>query len=319
MTSNSPLVRSGWIRRQMYRSYPDDLRPSRLANLLAHAGTVAEFAIPAVILAGLFGQSSELLLLGVALMLGFHVYITSNFPMAVPIEWNVMMVYGGLFLFGGNPLGTPGDLASPALVVFLALAVGVVPVVGALRPSAVSFLMAMRYYAGNWGYSVWLFRGDAAGKLEDGLTKISALPENQLAHFYDEGTIIALMSKVPAFRAMHLHGRALQTLLPEAVDDIEAYTYADGEVIAGLALGYNFGDGHLHDHRLLAAIQARCKFEPGELRHIFVESQPLFGRGLSWEIRDAADGRIARGEIAVADLHELLPWPLAEPGATTGS
>ena len=32
-------------------------------------------------------------------------------------------------------------------------------------PSRVSFLLAMRYYAGNWAYNIWLFRGDAVRKL----------------------------------------------------------------------------------------------------------------------------------------------------------
>ena len=32
MTSNSPFTRFAWLRRRMYRDYPDDLRPSRLAD-----------------------------------------------------------------------------------------------------------------------------------------------------------------------------------------------------------------------------------------------------------------------------------------------
>jgi hypothetical protein len=40
-------------------------------------------------------------------MVAFHAYITSNFPMAAPLEWNVMMVYGGLFIFGGQRGGRP--------------------------------------------------------------------------------------------------------------------------------------------------------------------------------------------------------------------
>ncbi len=73
---------------------------------------------------------------------------------------------------------------------------------------------------------------------------------------------------------MHSHGRALNGLLPRAVDDVEDYDVREGELVAGVVLGYNFGDGHFHNHRLLAAVQERCRFEPGELRVITLESQP---------------------------------------------
>jgi len=45
----------------------------------------------------------------------------------------------------------------------------------------------------------------------------------------------------------------------------------DGEMIAGLVLGWNFGDGHLHDESLLAALQAECGWAPGDVRCLFVD------------------------------------------------
>ncbi len=82
------------------------------------------------------------------------------------------------------------------------------------------------------------------------------------------------MYKGLAFRSMHSHGRALNGLMPRAVDDVEDYRVREGELVAGVVLGYNFGDGHFHNHRLLAAVQERCHFEPGELRVVTLESQP---------------------------------------------
>jgi len=97
-------------------------------------------------------------------------------------------------------------------------------------------------------------------------------------------------------------------LLPRAVERIEDYQWMDGELIAGLALGWNFGDGHLHGEQLLGAIQAQCGFAAGELRVIMVESQPL-GRGtLAWRIWDAKDGLMESGEAAVAELRGVQPW-----------
>jgi hypothetical protein len=83
----------------------------------------------------------------------------------------------------------------------------------------------------------------------------------------------------------------------------------EGEVVAGLALGWNFGDGHLNDTQLLEAIQEQCEFEEGELRVVMVESQPLCGRTMAWKAVDAATGVIAAGEVEVSPLRELQAWP----------
>ena len=316
MTSNSPLLRWRRLRKAMYRAFPEDLRPSRLAVSAAHLGTVVELAFPVLLIAG---QGGALTTVGLVLMVGFHAYITGNFPMAVPIEWNVAVVYGGLYLFTAHPQAVPFAVTQTPLLVFLLISLVVVPLVGNVRPGATSFLMAMRYYAGNWAYSIWLFKGDSADKLDQHIVKASQHPEKQLRRLYDEGEIVGMMGKVPAFRAMHLHGRALQLLVPKAVDRIDDYAWSDGEFVAGIVLGYNFGDGHLHDRRLLASVQRRCGFEPGELRHIYVESQPLFDPRLHWQIRDAATGLLDEGHVSVKELQQLQPWPGPKTQATTGS
>ena len=100
MTSNSPFTNFRWLRRRMYRDYPRDLRPSRLATAMGHAGTALELSVPLVFALSSGGWS---LYLGIVLMLLLHGYITSNVPMGVPIEWNFMMVYGGFALFWAHP------------------------------------------------------------------------------------------------------------------------------------------------------------------------------------------------------------------------
>jgi hypothetical protein len=304
MTSNSPFTRIRAVREAMYKSYPDDLRPSGLATLAAHAGTALELGVPLVFL---FANDHTMLMVGIVLMLMLHCYITSNVPMGVPIEWNVMVVYGAFALFWAHPDVTLLDLGSPGLGVFLIVMLVLLPLLGNLVPRAVSFLLSMRYYAGNWPFSIWLFRGDSYRKLSR-LTMTSPWVEDQLALFYDRKTSVGLISKVLAFRIMHLHGRALPVLLPKAVDDLEEYYYADGEVVAGLVLGWNFGDGHLHDEQLLHAVQEQCEFEAGELRCVMIESQPL-GRGTqAWRIHDAKTGVIETGEISVAEMRSRQPW-----------
>jgi hypothetical protein len=304
MTSNSPVLRMRWLRERMYRRFPDDLRPSRLAAAMGHVGTFLELAVPLVLA---FATGGTATYVGLAMMLALHGYITSNVPMGVPIEWNVMMVYGALFLFGAHAEVSAFAVGSPWLGAILVAALVAVPLLGNLFPERFSFLLSMRYYAGNWACSVWLFAGESYRKL-DRLTKSSAWIYDQLARFYDRKTAVGLVGKVIAFRAMHLHGRALQLLLPRAVEKLEDYEYVEGELVAGMVLGWNFGDGHLHHEQLLAAVQAQCGFEAGELRCLFIEPQALFGSALRYRIADAKTGVLEAGSLPIARLRELQPW-----------
>ncbi|HKE19350.1 MAG TPA: DUF3556 domain-containing protein [Kofleriaceae bacterium] len=307
MTSNSPLARFAWLRRLMYRDYPGDLRPSRVAVAMGHAGTALELSVPLVFL---FAPGGPWMVVGLIMMLMLHGYITSNVPMGVPIEWNIMVVYGGFALFWAHPDVTVLQLGSAPLAAFLAVMLIAVPLAGNLFPGRLSFLMSMRYYAGNWAYGVWLFRGESYRKL-DRLVKSSAWVYDQLDRFYDRATSVGLVGKVLAFRLMHLHGRALPCLIPRAVDRLADYEYLDGEIVAGLALGWNFGDGHLHSEALLRTVQEQCGFDDGELRCIFVEAQPLGRSTLAYRIHDARTGLLDRGELDVRAMRERQPWSAA--------
>jgi hypothetical protein len=116
------------------------------------------------------------------------------------------------------------------------------------------------------------------------------------------------VGKVMGFRLMHLHGRALPILVPKAVDRLADYEWVDGELVAGMALGWNFGEGHLHQEQLLASIQAQCGFEAGELRCIFVEAQPLGRSTLAYRVLDAKTGVIEKGALPVRELGSRQPW-----------
>jgi len=303
MTSNSPVTRFSFIRKLMYRSYPDDLNPSRFATLMGHAGTLLELTVPMVLLAG---DGGTVTIVGLVMMLMLHGFITSNVPMGVPLEWNAMMIYGGFYLFYENAGVSVLSMSAPiaALVVLMGL---VVPLLGNLFPARVPFLLAMRYYAGNWAYSVWLFKKDAVPKLEK-LRKSTPWVYDQLAAFYDPGTRIGIAGRAIAFRLMHLHGRALAMLVPKAVDRFQDYAWADGEVIAGMALGWNFGDGHLHHEQLMRSLQAQCGFDEGELRCIMVESQPIHIQSMHYRIHDAKRGLLEEGQAQISELRRQQPW-----------
>ena len=304
MVSNSPVLRSRWLRERMYRNFPDDLTPSRVAEVMAHVGTVLELGVPVVLW---WGSGGTVTTVGLVMMVMLHGFITFNVPMGVPLEWNVMVVYGAFFLFGAHADVSLLALGSIPLGVALVVALVVVPIVGNFFPKRVSFLLAMRYYAGNWANSVWLFRGESYRKL-DALTKSAPWIYDQLDRFYDERTARGLVGKVIAFRCMHLHGRAYRSLVPKAVERFEDYEWLDGEIVAGLTLGWNFGDGHLHQEQLLAAIQEQCGFSEGELRCVFLESQPLFAGHMEYRIVDAATGLMEEGHLAIDELAEQQPW-----------
>lgn len=74
--------------------------------------------------------------------------------------------------------------------------------------------------------------------------KTSRVPVEQLTTLYGRGMAGYLIEKVLAFRALHSHGRALNRLVPRAVEDVEDYDVRDGESIAGVVAGWNFGEGH---------------------------------------------------------------------------
>lgn len=311
MTSNSPFTPFERMRRAMYRNYPDDMRPSSTAKLHAAGGIALELSIPWVMIAAMATQDRTILIAGVVMLLALHAFILSNVPVGVPIEWNFVMVYGGIFLFYLHPEVTPLDLDSAPVAVLLVVTCLVVPIVGNFFPAKVSFLLAMRYYAGNWPISIYLFRDESYRKL-DKLVKAAPWIDDQVAQMQpdlDPSMRRFALSTVVAFRLLHLHGRALHTLLPRVVDDVERYRWVDGEMIAGLALGWNFGDGHLHDEQLVRALQTQCGFEEGELRCIFLESQPLLGTTQAYRLYDARTGSLGTGEFPVEEMKALQPWP----------
>ncbi len=307
MMNNGPFF-PPWLKRRLFVAYPDDLRPSRLATRLAHGGTVVEYLIPVGLLLASGHPTATALMLVV--MAGFHGFIALNNPSGMPIEWNILMVYGGVFLFGVHPdASLAGLAAAPGLVAFLAVWLVLVPLVGNLVPARVSFLLAMRYYAGNWAYNIWLVRRGSAAKFRRLVKAAGTFREQLEAVLKDPVAVESALALTMAHRFMHFEGRPLLEALPRAVDDIEEYEWMEGEVLGGMVLGWNFGDGHLNGAQLLAAVQAQCDFAPGEVRVVSIESQPLFRPTMAWQVLDAASGVVARGTTDLRAMRDVPPWP----------
>lgn len=315
MTSNNPLLRWPRLRKAFYRNYPTDMRGSRLAATVAHAATVVEYSLAVLLVTGTGGPATTI---GLVLVVLFHGGILTSFPLGVPLEWNLFFVYSAFVLFGAHADVRLWSIDSPLLVAVLVVCLVVLPLAGNLRPDKVSFLVSMRYYAGNWATSRWLLRPSAHDKIEQRVPMPVTSPRQQMVRMTGPEGWPLMLARGHAFRSMHLHGRALNQLLGPATDDVDdpdvrargsdAYDVVDGELIAGMVLGWNFGCGHLHDERLVEILQQECGFEPGELRVIMLESQPIQRATHHWRIVDAATGPVAQGEIHVRDLRDRQPW-----------
>lgn len=309
MVSNSPGIPFKSIKRAHYRDFPRDIRPSRAADAVAHVGgTTIEIIAP---LALLLSPYPWLTLVAAAVMVLFHLFITSTFPLAVPLEWNILFAYATVFLFLGFP-NQDGygvwDISSPWLLVAILAGLLFFPVLGNLRPDLVSFLPSMRQYAGNWASAVWAFAPGAESKLNK-VTRSSTNQVDQLIAFgYEPRWAEVCMQQVIAWRAMHSQGRGLFSLLLKHLPDIDTRTVREAEFVCNSLIGFNFGDGHLHDEDLINAVQRQVGFEPGELVIVWVESQPVHRDEQEYKVIDAALGVIERGTWKVADAVDEQPW-----------
>ncbi len=308
MMCNAPWM-PRWAKPAFFRSYPHDLRPSRPASLIAHVlGTFVEIIAPLVLL---FSTDRWLTVAAVVLMIGFHLTIIAVFPLANPLEWNALFMYIAAFLFlnfpAGDGFGVP-DM-SPWLLLLSIIGLTFFPVLGNLRPDLVSFLPAMRQYAGNWCGSIWAFAPGAENRIDDHVVKPALTIRRQLVAAGLGDNADFTFGTSLCFRSMHPHGRALNSLMMRYLDDdLDTYSLFEAEQMGGVVLGWNFGDGHLYGPRLIEAVQRRCHFAPGEWIIAYIESQPIHKQSQEYLVIDAAVGVVERGRVRIDDLVAEQPW-----------
>ncbi|BBZ75836.1 membrane protein [Mycolicibacterium anyangense] len=310
MISNTPWMLSKTIKRLHYRNFPDDIRPSHTAGLVAHIlGSTVEIAAPLVLL---FSTNRAVTIAAAILMVCFHLFIFSTFPLAVPLEWNALFAYLTVFLFVGFPAWNGyalTDMSSPWLALGIVVALAFFPVLGNLRPDLVSFLPSMRQYAGNWASALWAFAPGAEAKLNEIQHRPTLNQVDQLqAMGYPPAVAEITMQQTIAWRSMHSQGRGLFSLLRKYIVDIDRWTIREGEFACNSMIGFNFGDGHLHNIDLINAVQSRVGFAPGEWIVVWVESQPIHRGTQQYQVIDAALGVIERGTWRVSDAVAALPW-----------
>src|ERR1700744_1989404 len=309
MVSNSPTLPLKWLKRAHYRHFPNDLRPSHLASFMAHGpGTVVEILAPLTLL---LSPWPWLTFIAVGIMVAFHLFIISTFPLAVPLEWNVLFAYGAIFLFLGFPNWDGygiADMSSPLLSVVILAGLLFFPVLGNLRPDLVSFLPAMRQYAGNWASAVWAFAPGAEEKLNS-VTRSSPNQIDQLVAFgYEPQWAEIFNQQTVGWRSMHSQGRGLFSVLVKNLPDIDTRTVREGGRFLHSIIGFNFRGGHVHNEDMIAAVQDEAQFAPGELVVVWVESQAIGSKVQHYKVIDAALGVTERGTWKVTDAVAEQPW-----------
>jgi hypothetical protein len=307
MMSNNPVFRPRWIKRRFFEHFPDDLRPGRLSRMLAHFSTAVEGLVPLVLF---FSHGGWPTAIAAFVMLCFHFGILSSIPMGVPLEWNVFMMFSVLTLFVGHAQVGLTDMTTPWPVVLFVVVAGTV-VIGNLFPRKVSFLPGMRYYAGNWDTGLWCVKPSAEEKIAKGIVSIASMPAAQMEKFYgSKETAEMYLYMGYAFRSFNTHGRAMFTLAHRAMagQDESEYMLTDGERICSTAIGWNFGDGHMHNEQLIEALHERCHFERGEIRILLLDAQPIHKQRQEYRLVDAATGEFERGYVNVADMVTRQPW-----------
>ena len=214
MVSNSPSMPFKWIKRAHYRDYPDDLRPSHLASFMAHVpGTVVEIVAPLTLLfspwpwltvdrGGDHGRVPPVHHLDVPAggAAGVERAVRLRDDLPVPRLPELGRLRGR-----GHVLAV-ADRRHPAGLLFF-------PVLGNLRPDLVSFLPAMRQYAGNWASALWAFAPGAEEKLNR-VTRSAGNQVDQLVAFgYEPQWAEISMQQPIAWRSMHSQGRGLFSVL----------------------------------------------------------------------------------------------------------
>ncbi len=309
MVQNTPWVVWDKFRKATVRDYPNDLRPSKLTHLMAHVGgTTCEMVMPLVLL---FSPWPWLTWIAIVSIWMLHTFIISTFPLAVPLEWNVFFMFCAGFLFANFPAGNGygvGDMEPVLLVTVICAALAPI-ILGALKPQYVSFLVGMKQYAGNWASATFSFRDKSMeDRINERIVKSADNQIDQIEPLFGKEISEVFIQKAVAFRMMHPMGRMHISALMRHVDSLDDRVQREGEFVSNVLTGWNFGDGHCLDERLIAGMQERCQYEPGDVVIAFTESQPAFSKKVQYRVIDAALGCVEKGWYHNDDAANEQPW-----------
>jgi hypothetical protein len=309
MVQNSPWNSSQRFRMATVKDYPNDIRPSTLTHLMAHVGgTACEIVAPLMLL---FSPWPWMTWIAIIMMWMLHTFIISTIPLAVPLEWNVFFIFCAGFLFGNFSAGAGygvGDMTPWLLAIVVCVALAPI-ILGAFMPQYVSFLVAMKQYAGNWASTTFSFRDkEKEDRINQRIVKAADNQIDQLTPLFGNEISEIFIQKAVAFRMMHPMGRMHISALMRHTESLDNRIQREGEFVSNVLTGWNFGDGHCIDERLIAGLQERCRYEPGDVIVAFTESQPAFSKKVQYRVIDAALGVVEKGWYHNDDAYNEQPW-----------
>lgn len=309
MVQNTPWMVFNKFRRSTVKDFPNDIRPARTTHLMAHVGgTTCEIVMPLTLL---FSPWPWLTWVAIVSMWMLHTFIISTIPLAVPLEWNVFFMFCAAFLFAnfgaGDGYGV-GDMDPVLLAVVLVMALSPI-ILGAFKPQYVSFLVGMKQYAGNWAAATFSLRNkEIEDRINDCIVKAADNQIDQIEPLFGREISEIFIQKGVAFRMMHPMGRMHISGLLCHLPELDTRIQREGEFLSNVLTGWNFGDGHCLDERLIAGWQERCQYEPGDVVAVFTESRPMFTPITQYRVIDAALGCVEKGWYHQLDAYHTQPW-----------
>ena len=221
MVSNSPFIpvqvgssgRTTGISRR-------DMRPSRVADFMAMStapGRDRRAADP------VFSTNKWVTLAAALLMVGFHLFIISTFPLAVPLEWNMYSLTPRCFCSSGSRIGADTRHGTCRRHGWRCHRRRAAVLSGSRQPAAGQGLVpavaaAVRRQLGVGGVGVRARRGGQAGPghpLGAGIRSTSSS-----ASVTNRNGPRSPLQKTIAWRTMHSQGRGLFSLLVSHLPDI---------------------------------------------------------------------------------------------------
>ena len=167
----------------------------------------------------------------------------------------------------------------------------------------------MKQYAGNWASATFSLRNkEIEDRINERIVKAADNQIDQIEPLFGKEISEIFIQKAVAFRMMHPMGRMHISGLMCHVDSLDTRIQREGEFLSNVLTGWNFGDGHCLDERLIAGWQERCQYEPGDVVAVFTESQPAFSKIVQYRVIDAALGTVEKGWYHNDDAYNTQPW-----------
>jgi hypothetical protein len=171
-------------------------------------------------------------------------------------------------------------------------------------------------------------RETAAGRLYQSASRIGSCSGHEdYSNSTEECSVNQNIAQSPVsvWRTTHSQRRGLLSLLLTDLPDVDTRAVREGEIVCNFLIGFNFGDGHLHNAEMVQDVQHQAAFEPGKCVVARVEAEAAGSGVQHYQLIDPTLGVVERGNWRVADAVAEQSWlpngpiPLDVSWALSGS